>query len=76
MSLTALMIAGKEKEGNTPKHISVPFQGSRIVPFLRNLGTELREARAFPLQTLVLAFSARSRHIQPGMPEAGSGRNL
>jgi hypothetical protein len=26
-----------------------------------------REAQAFPRQTLVLA-SARSRHIQPGMP--------
>src|SRR5690242_4994226 len=34
-----------------------------------------REAQAFPRQTLVLA-SARSRHIQPGIPEAGSGRNL
>ena len=26
-------------------------------------GNLIREARAFPLQTLVLAFSARSRHI-------------
>jgi len=32
-------ITGKEKKGNTPKRVSVPFQGSRIAPFLRDLGT-------------------------------------
>jgi len=31
---------GHKKEGNTPKRVSVPFQGSRIAPFLRSLGTQ------------------------------------
>ena len=45
---------GKKRRGNTPERVSVPFQ--------------IREARAFPLQTLVLAFSARSRHMGQVFP--------
>jgi hypothetical protein len=66
--LMKIDLQGHEKEGKTPKRVSVPFQGSRIAPFFAQSGNLIREARAFPRQTLVLAFSARSRHIQPGMP--------
>src|SRR5215831_18190072 len=53
----------KDKEGTLAvKASSVPFQ--------------CREAWAFPLRTLVLAYQARSRHDRPVCLRAEGGRNL
>jgi hypothetical protein len=64
---------GKEVPKMALRFLSKSF---RIAPLLRDSRMETREAQAFPLWTLVLAFFSKEPPRSPGMPEGKGGRNL